>query len=54
MIFQIIFHRSFERGRFISDGYNIITSWAIVSTGFLNFFMVQGSGFRAPLGRVGT
>jgi len=25
-----------------------------VSTGFLNFFMVQGSGFRAPLGRVGT
>ena len=21
---------------------------------FLNFFMVQGSGFRAPLGRVGT
>ena len=44
MIFQIIFHRSFERGRFISDGYNIITSWAIVSTGFFEFFMVQGSG----------
>ena len=44
MIFQIIFHRSFERGRFISDGYNTITSRAIVSTGFLKFFMVRGSG----------
>ena len=42
--FWNLFHRSFERGRFISDGYNIITSWAIVSTGFFEFFMVQGSG----------
>ena len=45
IFFENLFHRSFERGRFISDGYNTITSWAIVSTGFLNFFMVQGSGF---------
>ena len=52
MIFSNLFQRSFERGRFISDGYNIITSWAIVSTGFFEFF--YGSGFRAPLGRVGT
>ena len=45
MIFLKSFHRSFERGRFISDGYNIITPWAIVSTGFLNFlwFRVQGA-----------
>ena len=44
MIFLNLFHRSFERGRFISDGYNTITSWAIVSTGFFEFF--YGSGFR--------
>ena len=46
MIFWNLFQRSFERGRFISDGYNIITPWAIVSTGFLNFlwFRIQGSG----------
>ena len=37
MIFLKSFSSLFRRGRFISDGYNTITSWAIVSTGFLNF-----------------
>ena len=44
IFFKLFFIALSSGGRFISDGYNTITSWAIVSTGFLNFFMVRGSG----------
>ena len=55
MIFFEIFCIALSNGA-ASSATGIILShpWLLCQQVFLNFFMVQGSGFRAPLGRVGT
>jgi len=47
--FQIIFHRSFERGRFISDGYYLTTLPFLCQLLFSMFFEMALSGCGVSL-----